>query len=95
MPIRVLTKTQELAGRAKRYKKLKRGCLFNLGGKRFFIAVTKLPNGDWDCIEFTEKNIDKIINCHKLPCKRTVLNFRQMNCLNLDLFHNEEELWEK
>jgi hypothetical protein len=78
--VRVLTPQEELASRKKDYQQLETGRLFDLGGKRFFIAVEKSHDAV-QVIELNGENIDRILNNDQ--CIRTKLNFADMKCLNL------------
>jgi hypothetical protein len=87
----VLTPEQELAERRKSYEKLVPGKLFNLGGRRYFIAVEKL--GDRvEVIELEAKNVQRIVRGE--PCVRTTLHFDEMSCLNVRDQKEELLVWE-
>jgi hypothetical protein len=84
----VLTPEQELAGRRKSYEQLVPGKLFNLGGRRYFIAVEKC--GDRvEVIELEAKNVQRIVRGE--PCIRTTLHFDEMSCLNVK--RDEKEMF--
>jgi hypothetical protein len=76
----VSTPEEELASRKADYEKLTPGNFFNLGTRRYFIAVEKLG----DCIEVVELNAENLrrIVCSE-PCVRSILHFDDMFCLNV------------
>ena len=83
--LRVLTPEQELASRKKRYALLEPESLFDLGGKKFFIAAERV--GDFlTVIELDGDNIKRILSAES--CVRSILNFEEMSCLNV---HNEKK----
>ena len=79
--LRVLSKEEELENRSEAFEKLKPGSLFDIGQKRFFIAVKKIDEEVWEVIELTEANKKKLISGQ--PCEHSNLHFNYMDCLNL------------
>lgn len=79
--LRALSKEEELQYRREGFAKLGRGSLFDLGQKRFFIAVRKIDKKIWEVIELTKANKERIISGQ--PSEHTRLHFDEMDCLNL------------
>ena len=79
--MKVLTEEEELAHRRESFRKLSPACLFNLGQKRYFIAVRKLDEQSWEVIELDERCRESIINGQS--CETLTLSFEQMACLNI------------
>jgi len=78
--ILVSTPEEELASRKASYERLTPGKFFDLGTRRYFIAVEKL--GDRvEVIELNTENLRRIV-CDE-PCVRSVLHFDDMFCLNV------------
>ena len=78
--LRVLTSEEELADRSKSYAQLARGKLFDLSGKRVFIAIEK-HDDSIQVIELEAKNISRILRGEL--CVRSRLKFDEMKCLNI------------
>jgi len=92
--MRELSREEELAFRTKSFQKLKPGCLFDLGGKRFFIFIKKGSGAEQgnlfeipevekkfaQVIELTPDNRKKIIDGGL--CNDIILSFDEMSCLN-------------
>lgn len=78
--LRVLTKQEELASRTERFAQLRAGMLFDLGGRRYFIAMRKRGTAV-EVVELDTANIGRILRGE--PCVRTRLRFNDMHCLNL------------
>jgi len=79
--IKVLTEEEELAYRRESFKRLSPGCLFNLGGRKYFVAVRKLNESSWEVIELDKENLESIIKGQ--VCRRSTLSFDDMICLNI------------
>lgn len=79
--LRTLSKEEELQYRRQGFAKLNLGSLFDLGQKRFFIAVRKIDKKIWEVIELTKTNKERIISGQ--PSEHTRLHFDEMSCLNL------------
>ena len=75
-----LTREEELINRRKNFTQLATGFLFDLGQQRWFIAIKKIDD-EWEVIELTEDNRQKIIMSQ--VCEITRLHFDNMHCLNL------------
>ncbi len=80
--LRVLTKAEELAMRAKSFARLQAGMLFDLGRRRSFIAVRKRRR-TVEVVELDRANIDRILRGK--PCAHSRLRFDDMSCLNVHL----------
>ena len=78
--IRVLTPEEELALRRTHYDRLAPGVLFDLGGKRSFIAIEKFDD-TVRVIELDTANVARIIQ--GVPCEPSTLHFDEMVGINL------------
>jgi len=78
--LRVLTKQEELASCTERFAQLRAGILFDLGGRRYCIAMRKRGR-TVEVVALDTANIGRIVRGE--PCVRTRLHFDDMNCLNL------------
>jgi hypothetical protein len=78
--LRVLTPEEELASRRERFRALRRGTLFDLGGRRHFIAVHKRGQ-TVDVIELDAANIGRLLRGR--PCESSTLHFDGLVCLNV------------
>jgi len=61
--LKVLSEEEELRIRKNNFAKLTQGLLFDLGGRRYFIAVKKIDEKTWEVVELTESNKEKILCC--------------------------------
>jgi hypothetical protein len=80
--LRILTKKEELASRRERFAQLQPGMLFDLGGRRYFIAGHKRARSV-EVVELDTANMERILRGER--CVRTQLRFVDMDCLNLHL----------
>jgi hypothetical protein len=78
--LKVLTKQEELASRTERFAHLRTGMLFDLGGRRYFIAARKRGEAV-EVIELDTTNVGRILRGERGV--RTRLRFDDMRCLNL------------
>jgi hypothetical protein len=80
--LKVLTKEEELASRTERFAQLRPGMLFDLGGRRYFIAARKRGRAV-EAIELDPANIGRILRGQ--ACAPARLHFDDLDCLNLHL----------
>lgn len=81
MSIQILTDEEELALRREAFSRLTEGCLFDLGGYYFFIAIKKINERRWQVIELHSGNRSRITR--GVPCEESGLDFDEMGCLNI------------
>lgn len=76
-----LTKAEEQKSRTESFARLRPDALFDLGRVCCFIAVKKLTDQEWEVIELTKGNRQKIIAGQ--TCETSRLHYDNMDCLNL------------
>lgn len=77
----MLSEEEELESRREAFEKMCEGDLFDLGGKKHYLAVQKIDDNSWEIIEFNKTNRLSIIKGKK--ARHSTLTFDRMDCLNL------------
>lgn len=79
--LHVLTPEEELQRRREHFAKIRPRSLFDLGMKKFFLAVKKIDELSWEVIELTDENRTRLVRGQ--PCERSILRFDDMKSINL------------